>query len=115
MAGAQSSPSQALDFLTLLQNLKVRTEPCYITEKFSKYAAARSDHNHLMRVPMQKTKRTGWVRKGLLGPESIADHMYRMSMMALISSDSAVDSNRYTIAIALGDTQAYSLLFVFCH
>ncbi|KAL3154414.1 hypothetical protein ABBQ32_013886 [Trebouxia sp. C0010 RCD-2024] len=63
MADAHSTPSQALDFLTLLQNLK-------------------------------KTKRTGWVRKGILGPESIADHMYRMSMMAFISNDSAVDSNR---------------------
>ena len=50
---------------------------------------------------MQKTKRTGWVRKGIIGPESIADHMYRMSMMAFISSDSAVDSNRYTTRTAV--------------
>ena len=44
---------------------------------------------------MQKTKRTGWVRKGIVGPESIADHMYRMSMMAFICNDSTVDSSRY--------------------
>lgn len=63
MAEAQTTPAQAIDFLTLLQNLK-------------------------------KTKRTGWVRKGVLGPESIADHMYRMGLMAFISTGSGVDSNR---------------------
>lgn len=34
---------------------------------------------------MQTTKRTGWLRKGIRGPESIADHMYRMSMMAMLA------------------------------
>lgn len=33
------------------------------------------------------TKRTGWVRRGIQDPESIADHMYRMGIMALISVD----------------------------
>lgn len=28
---------------------------------------------------LKATKRTGWVRRGVKGPESIADHMYRMS------------------------------------
>jgi len=42
----------------------------------------------------QVTKRTGWIRKGVQGPESIADHMYRMSMMALIANDDSVDQNR---------------------
>lgn len=51
-----------------------------------------ADHNHVL---MQKTKRTGWVRKEIIGPESIADHMYRMSMMAFICNDSTVDSSRY--------------------
>lgn len=32
----------------------------------------------------QDTKRTGWMRKGIKGPESIADHMYRMSMMGMV-------------------------------
>ncbi|XP_010268406.1 PREDICTED: HD domain-containing protein 2-like [Nelumbo nucifera] len=36
---------------------------------------------------LKTTKRTGWVRKGIQGPESIADHMYRMGLMALIASD----------------------------
>lgn len=38
---------------------------------------------------LKATKRTGWVRKGVEGPESIADHMYRMSVMAMIAPDDA--------------------------
>ncbi|GAU20942.1 hypothetical protein TSUD_200910 [Trifolium subterraneum] len=33
------------------------------------------------------TKRSGWVRRDVKNPESIADHMYRMSLMALIAPD----------------------------
>ncbi|XP_023521188.1 HD domain-containing protein 2-like isoform X2 [Cucurbita pepo subsp. pepo] len=36
---------------------------------------------------LKTTKRTGWVRRRVKDPESIADHMYRMGVMALISSD----------------------------
>lgn len=41
-------------------------------------------------------KRTGWIRAGIDGPESIADHMYRMGMMALIAGDAGVDGTRYS-------------------
>lgn len=36
---------------------------------------------------LKTTKRAGWVRKEVWEPESIADHMYRMGLMALIASD----------------------------
>ncbi|XP_076932890.1 uncharacterized protein LOC143598593 [Bidens hawaiensis] len=36
---------------------------------------------------LKSTKRAGWVKRGIAGPESIADHMYRMGLMALISND----------------------------
>ncbi|KAK1417142.1 hypothetical protein QVD17_26264 [Tagetes erecta] len=36
---------------------------------------------------LKSTKRAGWVKRDIAGPESIADHMYRMGLMALISSD----------------------------
>ena len=45
-------------------------------------------------ITAQTTKRTGWVRSGVAGPESIADHMYRMGMMALVAGDASVDTNR---------------------
>ena len=35
------------------------------------------DFFHLI-FKLKATKRTGWVRRGVKGPESIADHMYRM-------------------------------------
>lgn len=35
---------------------------------------------------LKTTKRTGWVMCGVQNPESIADHMYRMSLMAMIAS-----------------------------
>ncbi|KAL2482885.1 Metal-dependent phosphohydrolase [Forsythia ovata] len=36
---------------------------------------------------LKTTKREGWVRRQVENPESIADHMYRMGLMALISAD----------------------------
>ncbi|KAG8372503.1 hypothetical protein BUALT_Bualt12G0072800 [Buddleja alternifolia] len=36
---------------------------------------------------LKTTKRTGWVRRDVQEPESIADHMYRMGLMALIAAD----------------------------
>ncbi|KAG5532592.1 hypothetical protein RHGRI_027026 [Rhododendron griersonianum] len=36
---------------------------------------------------LKTTKRKGWINHGIKGPESIADHMYRMSLMALIVGD----------------------------
>ena len=38
---------------------------------------------------LKTTKRTGWVRSNVAAPESIADHMYRMAMMALVAGDTA--------------------------
>ncbi|KAM7272027.1 hypothetical protein ACFE04_031241 [Oxalis oulophora] len=62
--GPHSSPSSAIDFLTLCHRLKT-------------------------------TKRKGWINQGIKGSESIADHMYRMSLMALIARDiPGVDRDR---------------------
>ncbi|KAK6133794.1 hypothetical protein DH2020_032505 [Rehmannia glutinosa] len=36
---------------------------------------------------LKSTKRKGWINHGIKGPESIADHMYRMALMALIADD----------------------------
>ncbi|CAK9157330.1 unnamed protein product [Ilex paraguariensis] len=42
---------------------------------------------------LKTTKRKGWINHGIKGPESIADHMYRMALMALIAGDLS-DVNR---------------------
>jgi putative hydrolase of HD superfamily len=36
---------------------------------------------------LKTTKRTGWVNHGVKESESIADHMYRMAVMAIIATD----------------------------
>ncbi|XP_021275732.1 HD domain-containing protein 2 [Herrania umbratica] len=44
---------------------------------------------------LKTTKRAGWVRRDVQNPESIADHMYRMGLMALIASDiSGIDRDK---------------------
>ena len=57
-------------------------------------AAAAIDFLTLTRT-LKTTKRTGWIMRGVQNPESIADHMYRMSLMAMISSFStSLDTDR---------------------
>ncbi|XP_066325102.1 uncharacterized protein [Miscanthus floridulus] len=44
---------------------------------------------------LKTTKRAGWVKRGVQAPESVADHMYRMGVMALVAADlPGVDRNR---------------------
>ncbi|KAL5123524.1 HD domain-containing protein [Glycine soja] len=47
------------------------------------------------------TKRKGWVNHGIKGAESIADHMYRMALMALIAGDVPGLNRERCIKIAL--------------
>ncbi|PIA63428.1 hypothetical protein AQUCO_00201042v1 [Aquilegia coerulea] len=50
---------------------------------------------------LKTTKRKGWINHGIKGPESIADHMYRMSLMALIASDLPGVNRERCIKIAI--------------
>ena len=43
---------------------------------------------------LKTTKRTGWVNNEVMLPESIADHMYRMSMLAMMITDPTIDKDR---------------------
>lgn len=45
-------------------------------------------------APAQLTKRTGWVRNNVRLPESVADHSYRMGLMALLVQGTSYDYNR---------------------
>jgi hypothetical protein len=51
-------------------------------------------HCAAFRAPPQTTKRAGWVKRGVAGPESIADHMYRMGMMAFMVQGTEYDFQR---------------------
>ncbi|KAJ6821619.1 putative HD domain-containing protein 2-like protein [Iris pallida] len=50
---------------------------------------------------LKTTKRKGWINHGIRGPESIADHMYRMSLMALIAGDLPGVNRERCIKIAI--------------
>ncbi|KAK1302230.1 hypothetical protein QJS10_CPB12g00222 [Acorus calamus] len=50
---------------------------------------------------LKTTKRRGWLNHGIKGAESIADHMYRMSIMALIASDLPDVNRERCIKIAI--------------
>lgn len=50
---------------------------------------------------LKTTKRKGWVNHGINGPESIADHMYRMAIMALIAGDLPGINRERCIKIAI--------------
>eukprot|EP01006_Ploeotia_vitrea_P001527 TRINITY_DN105014_c0_g1_i1.p1 TRINITY_DN105014_c0_g1~~TRINITY_DN105014_c0_g1_i1.p1 ORF type:complete len:241 (-),score=29.26 TRINITY_DN105014_c0_g1_i1:143-841(-) len=43
---------------------------------------------------LKNTLRTGWVHRKVKAPESVADHMYRMAMMAFIYPDDSIDRNK---------------------
>lgn len=58
---------------------------------------------------LKTTKRTGWVNSGVKLPESIADHMYRMSLMALVTSDANVNAS-HAMRLALVHDLAESLV-----
>ncbi|KAJ0037324.1 hypothetical protein Pint_23381 [Pistacia integerrima] len=53
---------------------------------------------------LKTTKRKGWINHGIKGPESIADHMYRMALMALIAGDiPGVDRERILLWYSLSN------------
>lgn len=46
------------------------------------------------RAILQKQPRTGWVYRGVEKPESIADHMYRMAILALTVAGTEYDQSK---------------------
>lgn len=72
------------------------TQPSTEAAAAPKDAASRAIDFLTLTRSLKTTKRTGWVMRGVHNPESIADHMYRMSLMSMIASFSngALDTNR---------------------
>ena len=103
-AEALPSPAAAVQFLTTIQQLKAS----------SRGHGSGSGVRSVLRIPSvfsvsthglpcsQLTKRTGWVRREVSGPESIADHMYRMAMMAFLLQGTSYDSNKWVGGVRSG-------------
>jgi putative hydrolase of HD superfamily len=50
------------------------------------------EHENLIRLlreagKLKRTRRTGWVEAGVSGPESVADHSYRVALLSMLLSD----------------------------
>ncbi|KAF9461078.1 HD domain-containing protein [Collybia nuda] len=52
---------------------------------------------------LKTQKRTGWVNHNIPGPESISDHMYRMAMLAMCSSDTNLDITKCVMMCLVHD------------
>ena len=104
MLANRVSASQAVDFSAPCaesQSELSRTEPLVLGNKTWRVLL---DTKLLhLRKPycacVQTLKRTGWVRSNVKGPESIADHMYRMGLMSLISGAEGVSSDRQEVLV----------------
>ncbi|CAD6237741.1 unnamed protein product [Miscanthus lutarioriparius] len=64
---------------------------------------------------LKTTKRKGWINHSVKGPESIADHMYRMALMALIAGDLTAVESRKVHIFKLLLSFSVSLCFGRCH
>ncbi|KAG8382968.1 hypothetical protein BUALT_Bualt05G0135100 [Buddleja alternifolia] len=97
------SPSAAIDFLTLCHSLKVcvHVYNLVVVVLFAVMSISDGFNLSLSLSLLQSTKRKGWVNHGIKGPESIADHMYRMSLMALIADDLPGVNRERCIKIAI--------------
>ncbi|KAJ7173482.1 HD domain-containing protein [Mycena filopes] len=52
---------------------------------------------------LKTQKRTGWVDNNIPNPESISDHMYRMAMLAMCSSDQNLDISKCVMMCLVHD------------
>jgi hypothetical protein len=64
---------------------------------------------------LKRLKRTGWVNHFIPEPESVADHMYRMSMMAFLISDPTVDRDHLIKLCLVHDIAEATGFYVFIH
>ncbi|KAI0358246.1 HD domain-containing protein [Trametes cingulata] len=52
---------------------------------------------------LKTQKRTGWVDHKVPGPESISDHMYRMALLAMCTSDTDLDVSKCVMMALVHD------------
>ncbi|CEL61882.1 HD domain-containing protein 2 OS=Danio rerio GN=hddc2 PE=2 SV=1 [Rhizoctonia solani AG-1 IB] len=52
---------------------------------------------------LKTQKRTGWIKSKVPNPESIADHMHRMSILALCTSDTSLDISKCVMMAVVHD------------
>ncbi|KAI3698647.1 hypothetical protein L2E82_42349 [Cichorium intybus] len=79
----------------VLKNINRRRAPSQGPEQIGLHEVGRLKDENQVLIPLwTKRNRTG--EKRHYRPESIADHMYRMGLMALIASDTLLESTDTT-------------------
>mmetsp|Transcript_2837 Transcript_2837/g.3965 ORF Transcript_2837/g.3965 Transcript_2837/m.3965 type:complete len:197 (-) Transcript_2837:22-612(-) len=68
----------------------------------SAQSSANLDFFHLIGL-LKKLKRTGWVNNGIQLPESVSDHMHRMSVMSLLVNIEGINRERCTMMAIVHD------------
>lgn len=59
---------------------------------------------------LKRVRRTGWVKRNVSNPESVSDHMYRMSLLAFLAEPSAGLDRERCIKLALVHDMAESIV-----
>ena len=60
---------------------------------------------------LKRTDRSGWVKRNIVKPESVSDHMYRMAIMAMVLGDTFSDIKRdHCIKMCLVHDMAESIV-----
>ncbi|RUO97138.1 hypothetical protein BC936DRAFT_140916 [Jimgerdemannia flammicorona] len=88
-----SDPSNVIEFLHIIENLKVPSEQSK-KKKTCRSLCWNVSLTTILPGFSQRTKRTGWVDHGVKGSESIADHMHRMGVMAMLIDDKSLDISK---------------------
>ncbi|KAI9573845.1 HD domain-containing protein [Boletus coccyginus] len=52
---------------------------------------------------LKTQKRTGWIEHNIPNPESISDHMYRMAVLAMCTSDATLDVSKCVMMCVVHD------------
>lgn len=52
---------------------------------------------------LKTRKRTGWINRNITYPESIADHMYRMAILAMCTSDASLNISKCVLMCIVHD------------
>ena len=112
------SPERAINFLNVVEKLKVNSHSYNQTQHLFTHMFLVPDFTWSLPVLLQTTPRTGWVKRGVNKPESIADHMYRMSVMALLVQGTSYDYThciKLTIVHDIAESQFFVYFFILIH
>ncbi|XP_074309531.1 uncharacterized protein LOC141644021 [Silene latifolia] len=98
---SSSSSSSSPKYLSIFCQNNPNSSTFSTTPMSSQHSSSSSIDFLTLCHRLKTTKRKGWINHGIKGPESIADHMYRMALMGLIAGDIPGVNRERCIKIAI--------------